>query len=293
MPSLLRSWPLAGLAALAALGLAACSSDSTGSNGTPALSVAMADSLAEAVTVDADEMIMSSSFNAATGVGLAAPPSIPIAPPCTPTVSPLPVTNGDADVFPDSVRLSFACNWTVGVLSYALTGLVDVVDPTPVNTDFNVKGVFTDFRRSRTNTLLTRTWSATYNGSRQIAASPDTLGHTITNFQTDYSFANGRTARHLKNWHGKFTADVAGTIAEGSPLPDGTFDLSGSSTWTHGTDVFDLTLSTSPGLHYDANCTQAPKFDSGTTTIVVTRNGNSSTVTIQHLACGVFTVTRS
>lgn len=298
MSSKLKSLSLAGLTALAGLGLAACSGDSSGANGTPALSVALADSLAEAVNADADEMIASSGFSASTGVGLAAPPApsaaaIPIAPLCIPTVSPLPVTNSDADVFPDSVRLTFACNFTMGVFNHGLTGLVDVVDPSPVTTEFNVKAVFTDFTRTRTNTVLSRTVSAVYNGSRQIAASPDTLGHTITNFQTDYSFANGGAATHLKNWHGKFTADVAGSIAQGSPLPSGTFDLSGSSTWTRGSDSFDLTVSTLPGLHYNTGCSQAPKFDSGSLILTVTRNGNTSTVTIKHLSCGVFTVTRS
>jgi hypothetical protein len=36
-----------------------------------------------------------------------------------------------------------------------------------------------------------------------------------------------------------------------------------------------------------------PRFDAGTLTAVVTRNGATSTVTVQFTACGTYTVTRS
>jgi hypothetical protein len=54
-----------------------------------------------------------------------------------------------------------------------------------------------------------------------------------------------------------------------------------------------VTVTTNPALHYNATCTVVPRFDAGTLTAVVTRNGATSTVTVQFTACGTYTVTRT
>ena len=84
------------------------------------------------------------------------------------------------------------------------------------------------------------------------------------------------------------------TILEGSPLPDGDWTITGTSTWTKGNGgTLDIAISTPVALHHDPACQLEPRFTSGTLQAVVTRNGDSSTVTIQFTACGQFTVTRS
>ncbi len=116
---------------------------------------------------------------------------------------------------------------------------------------------------------------------------------TSTNLQTQYLFADGSTATHLRNWSATFTADVAGSIKPDTTLPSGTWSITGTSSWTRGSNTWSLTVQTNPALHYNATCTLAPRFDSGTLTAVVTQGSKASTVTIKFTACGQYTVTRS
>src|SRR5207245_1177554 len=82
---------------------------------------------------------------------------------------------------------------------------------------------------------------------------------------------DGSTATHLKTWSSTFTADVPGSIQFGSPLPSGTWNIAGASTWTRGDRTYSLSVTTNPPLHYNADCSVAPKFDAGTISAVVTR----------------------
>jgi hypothetical protein len=174
-----------------------------------------------------------------------------------------------------------------------VAGFIDVTDPVPAPDDFGIRFVFTDFTTRRTLQQTNRTTTVEFNGTRQITGNSSSLTHLITNFRTDVTFPNGGTVSHLKDWNGSFTADQAGSILQGQPLPSGTLNIAGSSEWTRGADeAFSITI-TSSGLHYDASCTVAPKFDAGTLTAVVTRGGQVTNVVIQHTACGQYTVSRS
>jgi hypothetical protein len=136
--------------------------------------------------------------------------------------------------------------------------------------------------------------SVTLNGVRQAARDASTLQHTVTDFRTDFVFRNGGTASHVRSWSSTFTADVAGSIQFDAVLPSGLWSIAGTSTWTRGSRAHQVTVSTSnPGLHYNAACTVVPRFDAGTLTAVVTRNGTQSTVSILFTACGQYTVTRT
>lgn len=283
-----------GLAGTLALGLAACSSTSNGPSNPPALSQAQADSVGETLSADASELIDASTFAGGSGVALSAGSSLVPPAGCVPATSPASPTNSDADPVPDSVRFDFSgCSFTIGNYTYTAGGTIDFLDPTPLATDFALRSKFTDFTRSRTNNLLNRTVATKQNGTRLIAGNADSLLHTITNFTTDYTFADGSTARHVKDWNSKFKADVAGSIAHGFPLPDGNLTIAGTSTWTRGGATWNLSLTTPVPLHRNATCAVPPRFDSGTAVAVVTRNGNTSTVTVQFTACGQYTVTRS
>jgi hypothetical protein len=56
--------------------------------------------------------------------------------------------------------------------------------------------------------------------------------------------------------------------------------------------TWSASVTTNPALHYNAACTDAPRFDAGTLTLVVTRTGATSTVTIDYTGCGQYDVTR-
>ena len=286
------SWHLAA-SALAAVLVAACENSASPSG---ALSQVEASAMAEQVMTDVGALPEGAGYNGSSGVPLSV---APIASPtgaesCTPTKSPAPPANSDGDPVPDSVRFDFTgCSFTNGSFTVALGGTIDFVDPTPTTTDHALRTRYTDFSRSITNTATSKTRSAVENGVRTAIGSADQLQLTETDFRTDYTFADGGTASHVRTWSSTFTADVAGSIQAGSPLPAGNWNIAGTSSWTSALRSYSLSVTTNPQLHFNPSCTVAPRFDAGTLTAVVTKGDVTTNVTVQFTACGQYTVTRS
>jgi hypothetical protein len=206
----------------------------------------------------------------------------------------MPVVNSDNDGVPDSVRFDFAgCVISRPLSLDSISGTIDLIDPTKLVADHAVERVFTDFKRLTLNLLSGKKSSVTENGTRMASHDGTTLQSSETNFRTDYMFGNGSTAEHVRTWQSIFTADVAGSIVRDALLPSGTWSVNGTSSWTRGLRSYSLTVTTNPALHYNASCTDAPRFDAGKLTAVVVRNSQTVTVTIEFTACGVYTVTRS
>lgn len=295
MNSPLRRGAMAITLVAASVGFAACSDHM--SPRAPALTQAQADSLGAVVTADVENEL--DAGTAASGIGFV--PGVPssrallsLTGNCTPDIAPQPVANSDGDRVPDSIRVTFT-DCVIGFRRGADTvrGLIDIVDPTPQATDGSLRLVFTDFMRIFVGRDGLRA-TVTQNGSREAIRDATTLSQTEVGFRTDYLFANGATATHVRDWSIVFGADVAGSIVRDAPLPSGTLSIDGSSTLArNGSTTFDLQVSTPTDLHYDATCTDRPRFDTGTLMAAVTRQGTTTNVMIQFTACGQYTVTRS
>ena len=290
---------LAGVAAVTVLSITACNGDGT-APGTPVLSQAQADSLAQTVVGDVIGEIATATLDGSNGAMAAAPvnASGPVASTaatqCIPAKSPTPVADADNDGVPDSVRFDYAgCVISRPLSLDSLSGTIDLIDPTAAVADHAVKRVFTDFKRITVILLSGNKSSVTDNGVRQASHDGTTLHSSETNFRTDFVYANGNTAEHVRTWESIFTADVAGSIQPNTLLPSGTWSVNGTSSWTRPRGTNSLTVTTNPALHYNASCTDAPRFDAGKITAVVVRGIRTMTVTIEFTACGQFTVTRS
>ncbi len=278
---------------------AACSTSPSTSPQNSVLTQPEANAVAEVVTTDAASLAGGATLDVASGLpfdvlpmpGAPALPGSSVS--CTPTRSPSPVTNSDGDPVPDSVRVDFSgCTFSRDGYTVALSGSIDLVDPTPTVTDRAFRTRSNDFTRTVTNSTAGTTRSVVENGVRSIVGTPDQIQLADT-METDYTFATKATASHVRKWLATFTADQAGSIQIGSPLPSGNLSVSGSSTWTSGTNNYLLAVTTSVPLHYNASCSVEPRFDSGALTIAVTKGTASTTVTIQFTACGQYTVTRT
>lgn len=294
MNSLLRRGAVAAAVVAAGAVFAACS-DQT-SPPAPALSQAEADSIGAVVTADVENELDAGSASSGIGFVPGAPFSraLLLTSSCTPDIAPLPVVNSDGDRVPDSIRVTFT-DCVIGFRRGADTvrGLIDIIDPTPQGTDGSIKLAFTDLVRVFVGRDGLRA-SVTQNGSREAIRDTTTLSQTETDFRTDYVFGNGAAATHVRDWSIVFTADVVGSIIRDAPLPSGTLSIDGASTIArNGSIVFDLEVSTPTDLHYNATCTDRPRFDQGTLVAAVTRGGTTTTVTIEFTACGQYTVTRS
>lgn len=295
MRMMLRRGPVTvALAIAAGAALAACSDHM--SPQAPLLSQAQADSMGDVVVADVENEL--DAGTAASGIGFVpGAPSGPALSPsvqCVPTVSPLPAVNSDSDRVPDSVHVTFT-DCVIGFRRGADTirGAIDIIDPTPKATDRSLRLVFTDFARIFAD-RYGHTASTTVNGSREAIRDSLQLSQTEVGFRTDYAFGNGGTATSLRDWAIAFTPDPPGLIVHDAGLPSGPLTITGSSTFTRNdTTKFDLEVTTPTPLHFDATCNDRPRFSTGTLVAVVTKQGATSTVTIQFNGCGQFTVTKS
>jgi hypothetical protein len=264
------------------------------------LSQAKAESLATTVIADVVGEIATATLDGSTGavatapVSESAPAGSTTATQCIPAKSPTPVSDADNDGVPDSVRFDYAgCVISRPLSIDSLSGTIDLIDPTKETADHAVERVFTDFKRITVNLVSGAKTSVTNNGVRRASHDGTTLRSSETNFRTDYVYANGSTAEHVRTWETIFTADVAGSIMPNALLPSGSWSVNGTSSWTRAQRSYSLTVTTNPALHYNASCTDVPRFDAGKITAVVVRGGQTMTVTIEFTACGQYTVTRS
>jgi hypothetical protein len=278
---------------------AACSTSPMTSPQNPVLTQPQANAVAEVVATDAASLVGGATLDEATGMPFAVAP-MPGAPAmavstasCTPTRTPSPVTNSDGDPVPDSVNVDFTgCTFTGDGHTATLSGSIDVVDPTPTTTDRAFRTRSHAFTRTVTNSTTGTTRSVVENGVRSVVGTPDQI-QLLDTTQTDYTYGSGSTASHARKWLATFTADQAGSIQMAFRLPSGNWSISGSSTYTSGTNNYSLSVTTSAPLHYNASCSTEPRFDSGTLTVQVTKGTTSTTVTITFTGCGQYTVTKS
>ena len=256
------------------IGVNACSSDHSTAPTAPIVSQAQAESLAKTVVSDVVSEMGTATMDGAAAAPAAtlfatAPLATGTASQCIPAKSPASPLDSDHDGVPDSVRFDY----TGCVISYplaidSLSGTIDLIDPTPLTADHAVERVFTNFRRATVNLISGATTAVTDNGVRTASHDMTTLRTSETNFRTDYVYANGAVAEHVRTWTSLFTADVAGTILPNTLLPSGTWTVTGTSSWTRGHSSYSLTVTTDPPLHYNASCTTAPRFDAGKITAV-------------------------
>jgi hypothetical protein len=295
-PSLLA---LGTAVVVAALAVTACNNDSGTAPATPILSQVQAESLAKTVVADVAGEISTATMDGSSGALMApssasAPAGSSAVSQCLPKVSPTPVADADKDGVPDSVRFDYSgCVISYPLAIDSLSGTIDLIDPTKLVADHAVERVFTDFKRVAVNLISGAKLSVTDNGTRMASHDTTTLRSSETNFRTDYVYANGSTAEHVRTWESIFTADVVGSIKPNALLPTGKWSVNGTSSWTRGQHSYSLTVTTNPPLHYNATCTAAPRFDAGKITAVVVRGSQTLTVSIEFTACGVYTVTRS
>jgi hypothetical protein len=290
---------LAGVVAVTVLGITACKNDQTMTPATPLLSQAKAESLATTVVADVAGEIATATMDGSGSGGLAATAavSVPAGSPasqCIPAKSPATIVDSDKDGVPDSVRFDYTgCVSSYPLELDSLSGTIDLIDPTKSTADHSVERVFTNFQRVTVRLVSGAKTSVTDNGVRRASHDSTMLSSSETNFRTDYVYANGNAAEHVRTWESIFTADVVGSIMPNQLLPSGSWTVNGTSSWTRAHNSYSLTVTTNPPLHYNASCTNAPRFDAGKITAVVTRGSQSMTVTIEFTACGVYTVTRS
>ena len=278
------------LAASLVIGLGACSYSTDSSSGT-SISAAEANDIGEAVADEVDQSVGSLTLDAAApgkaSAQSAASFSFAGTPPGTSCATVSSSTDTDSDGAPDLATYTFAlpaCSFTGfrgGTLE--ITGSVDISDPTPNNADFAYQATLHDLQFTFTGPMGNLSFTALRNGTRVLTgnAAGLSLSNQITVVRT-FPVRAQATATH--NLLLTFTPAQGESLALGQPLPNGTFEKSGTFTWIRGSVTRTFTVTTVSPLVWDASCTTDRKISSGEIHATL---GDGSYVKTVWSGCGV------
>jgi hypothetical protein len=262
----------------AALALAVCAcSDSTSSSSGGITATDAADiSVAESDEVEQSLSAMSAPASLAA--------EAPTAPGCT-TVDD--ETDTDGDLQPDNATYTFAlpaCHFT-GFRGGSLdvTGTINLRDLTLSAPGLAVVATLHDFTFAFTSPDQARTYSAVRNGTRTLTgnAQSASLSNQVTVVRSRPSRADATVVHNLLL---TFTPSQGESLAFGQPLPDGTFERTGTFTWSRGGRSLTFTVTTVAPIVWDASCTTDRKISSGETHATLEDGSYVKTV---WTACGV------
>jgi len=257
------------LAASLVIGLSACS-DSTNQSGGTSISASESNDIGEALADEIDQSAGTVTVDGAAAgkasAQSAASFSVAGTPPGTGCATVSSTTDTDGDGVPDLATYTFAlpaCSFTGfrgGTLE--VTGTVDISDPTPTDFDFAFQATLHDLQFAFTGPMGNLSYTAVRNGTRVLSgnAAGASLSNTITVVRT-FPVRQPATASH--NLLLTFTPAQGESLAAGQPLPNGTFQQSGTFTWSRGSVTRTFVVTTVDPLVWDASCTTDRKVASG------------------------------
>jgi hypothetical protein len=278
--------------AVFALGIAGCSSDSTGTSN-ETLSAAEANDVGQEVEAQVAGVMGGSTIVGVLNPGAAIPPqggdfgALSLGSGACPTIAPFPPADADGDHVPDSVTVSFTlpeCSFTgPHGRTLEVTGDITVTDPSSTLAGFRVHF---DALQPKITFPNGSFFVQQFDGIRQLLAS--TEGFSVTDSITASFESSDRGSASLANaWQVDFTVDQGGSFEPHTPLPSGTADISGTTVRTHGEVSKTFTMTTPVPLHYNASCTEDQKIDSGEVDATFVSPRGTATVTVTYTACGV------
>jgi len=277
--------------AVFALGIAGCSSETTGmANET--LSGAEANDVGQEVEAQVASVVGASTIVGLMNPAAAIPPAGGNVGPLEstsgcPDIAPLPPADADGDNVPDSVTVSFTlpeCSFTgPHGRTLEVTGAITVTDPSSTLTGFRVRFEALSTKVTFPNGTF---FLQQFDGVRQLLAS--TAGFSGTDSITATFESSERGTASLETaWQVDFTVDQGGSFEPHTPLPSGTADISGTTVRTLGEVSKTFTVTTPVPLHYNAACTGDQRVDSGEIDATMVSPRGTATVTVVYTACGV------
>jgi hypothetical protein len=278
------------LAASLVIGLGACGYSTDQSGGT-SLSASETNDIGEAVADEIDQSVGSVTLDAAAAGNASAQSAASFSfagtVPGTGCATVSSTTDTDGDGAPDLATYTFAlpaCSFTGfrgGTLE--ITGTIDLSDPTPNNADFAYQATLHDFQFKFTGPQGNFSFTALRNGTRVLTG--NAAGASLSNQMTVVrTFPVREPATVTHNLLLTFTPAQGESLALGQPLPNGTFEKSGTFTWIRGSVTRTFAVTTVTPLVWDASCTTDRKIASGEIRATL---GDGSYVKTVWSGCGV------
>ena len=288
------------MAALVALGLAACNSEDKLAPNSVALSeqnapaignlaVGLVETSLEGLTIEAF------NFSDFGGVSLAAGRLIAPAPDLSlsnfaldgcPSFSPDPPIDTDQDGVPDNALFTFDpqfCTTTDQTGTSVVTGTVRVSDPASAAIGFDLD--INALRFAFTSASSSETLALSQDGTRSLRGSTSLL-----TLDEDFSLgvaAGGQSVDLTAAHSASFTAETPSSIVFDGPLPNGTLDVSGNFQVTAPDGFFSLVLNTPVPLTYDASCGFDGDVVAGVLRAAASSQQGAAAVQVTLNGCGV------
>jgi hypothetical protein len=209
-----------------------------------------------------------------------------------------PPVDTDGDGVPDNFTVTFAlpaCHFTDATSSYDVTGILSISDPQPgtasMALDFGLQNFKLTFNGSSASGYVSR------NGSASVSASQSGLYQSAS--WTDNAVITGVTsASDNIHWTNSFTAASGQSITAGRSLPDGSFTPNGSVNFQQGNRVASFTVTTIDPLQYSASCaagvqqgTSLSPFTSGHVRVAVSNQQTAGYADVTYSGCNSAVVT--
>jgi len=284
------------LFATLALGLVACTGESSAPSGAAPLTQAEAQVVGVEMQGEIAGITSGASLQGFLTPSFAAPPAAVrafggalhfVRPPNCPTFSEFPPTDADGDHVPDNLTLTFdpaTCSFTGSDgNSIELSGAVTITDPSQVNPGVRVS--FAAFQHKAT-LASGNFFRRAQDGVWKLVSDPTGFAATDSTTTVHESTERG-LARLTKAWQVDFVVEAGQVFAHNHGLPSGDFTLNGSTTRTHGAESKSFTITTVTPLHHDATCADDQKVVSGELHVVHTDARGTATVDIVFNGCGV------
>ena len=308
----------AGIAALGALALAACSNDSTSPlNVTPDQLQSVGTTIA--TEIESGAMGLTAQGVTSTTGGAPSMSRIPtnsglmfgglamnrvpsaIARSTTDAAcgvaSQNPPVDTDGDQVPDNFTITFAlpaCHFSDASGTIDMTGALRISDPQPGTPGMALSFGLDNFTLAFTGT--SGSGKVMRDGSATISATQTGLSES-SNWTESAQITGYPSISAALNWTGTFVAAQGQSIVAGQPLPDGAFSPSGTVNYREGNRTASFSVATITPLQYSASCaagvengTSLTPFTGGTIQVSVSSQQGAGTVNVTYSNCDAATV---
>jgi len=209
-----------------------------------------------------------------------------------------PPVDTDGDQVPDNFSVTFAtpaCSFADATTNYDVTGALRISDPHPqtagLELDFALDNFKLAFSGSDASGYVSR------NGTASVSVTSTGLYQTAT--WNDNALIVGVTsASDGIHWTNSFTAAQGQSIVAGQALPDGAYSPNGSVTFQQGNRVATFAVETIDALQYSASCaagvaagTSLSPFTAGRIRVTVSNQNHSGYADVSYSNCNTATVT--
>lgn len=210
-----------------------------------------------------------------------------------------PPVDSDGDFVPDNFSVTFAlpaCHFVdASANTYDVTGVLRVSDPQPAQSGMALSFALDNFKLAFGGT--DGSGYVSRNGTASVSVTSGGLSQSAT--WTDNAVLTGvASASDNINWTNSFVAAQGQSITAGQPLPDGAYSPNGSVTIHQGNREATFSVTTIDPLQYSASCaagvaagTSLTPFTGGRIRVAVSNQQNSGYVDVSYSGCSSATVT--